>query len=516
VKQARSVLLREGGITFFGSLFNQLFRYLFLASVTYLIKPSIFGEFVFVISSLSLIYGVFNTNFYRFISYQVPKQLKKGSSFNPLPTMVSIFLISVLVLTIVGTSIIILSKYLVNILGIDVDPSLFIILSPILILYLIRDIQKETFRAFEKVRYNVYVYSLIFPVLRFIFTISFLLLASNVVSLAFGIIISLSISIMIGMKLLWSGLLREQYSFEFQLSRENVPLGELVNYSLPLSVTGVVSTGITYVDVILLGVFAASSAPGLFRVAFSVAALSKLASQMFKSISKPLYSRMSNEDGSSLTDFYLTTSRWNAIVTIPVAGFLFTTSDPVINVLFDSSYSQASSAVPVLIIGMAFTKVWGNPQQLLEAIGNTRQLFWRGLCILSVNIVMDILLIPKFGIFGAAVGTSLGLISGTLLSIYFVKLEIGMIPITRFHLVYLISGIVSVALCVHLIQSKNSIISVIHCLFSICLCYISSIIILKGISEEDISVLNLLSRRIEKRTGISFFWLVSLLRRRTQ
>lgn len=496
----RAVFLKEGSITFLGSFLDKGLRYLFLAAVTYLVVPETFGSFVFVLSTISLLYGLTNMHLYRTISYYVPQFLdtddhSRATSLITKVTIVTIF-IGVVLTVIIG----VFSQDISQLLNRPETARLFIFLSPIMLLYIVKDLQRELFRSTERVRYLVISQSILFPLIRLIITLLLLYLAAPLVALSGGVLIAWFVAVFIGAGLLYQMDIR----FLTVSPKESVSTRSLLNYSLPLVGAKGVSRTVSNVDLILLGMMGSAAAPGLFKIGFSVAAISKMVSGMFKPISKPLYAKIGSGDSdSSLKDFYITTSRWNALIITPVAIYIASVPQALINLLFHSRYSEAAIVVSIVVVAMMFNTFTGNVAMLLEARGRTVERFIQSSSVLLVNLVLDILLIPRYGLLGAAIGTAAGILVGPLIALYFVAQELGTVPLTRSHAVSILIGGFSFLTIKMTVTQLGALQQVVVALLLIVILYPFGLVVLRGFKQTDVVVAKQIVYRIDDSIGYS-------------
>jgi O-antigen/teichoic acid export membrane protein len=96
-----------------------------------------------------------------------------------------------------------------------------------------------------------------------------------------------------------------------------------------------------------------------------------------------------------------------AILSLTLFGAgLFLLSDPFLRVYFSSEYASASPILQMLIIGTFFFGITRVVVPVLQATGWVRKTELVTTACLILNIFLNILLIPKFGIYGAGIATS--------------------------------------------------------------------------------------------------------------
>lgn len=278
---------------------------------------------------------------------------------------------------------------------------------------------------------------------------------------------------------------------------------EILSYSVPLLAGGLFGRFITQMDIILLGILRASADPGLFRIALSVASLSALVPSMFKSITKPIFSRLEEaEDANRLQSMYLTSSRWGLLASVPVAVYLVTIPEAYIGVFFAENYALAATAVPILIISNVFPYFWGYAAPLLEGSGHTRLILARVILTFVINLALDIVLIPRLGILGAAIGSAIAVVGG-IFEVVLVKYIHGVAVTIWTHWSGLGSGVLAFASLIALKPFVSPLVAVLTFPAVTMVIYVGGLLLSGGIYDEDIEQLRTATEKLNARTGLN-------------
>ena len=159
-------------------------------------------------------------------------------------------------------------------------------------------------------------------------------------------------------------------------------------------------------DLILVNYFSGPAAAGIYNVAIKLAEQLLLISKAFSTVLFPTLASLKKEDArrEKLTPKMARSALWASLI----ASMLFAgIADPLISTLLDKEFSEATSALLILLPGIvAFTcaQVLANDFAARGMIGTNLVI---ACTILAVNISLNISLIPPLGIEGAAFATSL-------------------------------------------------------------------------------------------------------------
>ena len=100
-----------------------------------------------------------------------------------------------------------------------------------------------------------------------------------------------------------------------------------------------------------------------------------------------------------------TTTRWMLFFTGPLAAGLLLYPEEAIAFLFGREYSGAASSLRILVLASLIPVLTGPTGLLLDALGKTQWTLANVALRLAMNFGLNLVLIPRFGILGAAWGT---------------------------------------------------------------------------------------------------------------
>ncbi len=171
-----------------------------------------------------------------------------------------------------------------------------------------------------------------------------------------------------------------------------------------------------YTDLVMLGLFMESGDVGVYRVAAQAATVVAFGLNAMNMVVAPRFARLYAGGHAAQLQWTVTFSaRIILLLTLPVAAGLALFADPVIRLVFGTGYTAGSTALAILAAGQLANALFGSVAFLLNMTGHERDTA-RGLAAaVALNIVLNLLLIPVFGLEGAAVATSVTLVLWNLL-----------------------------------------------------------------------------------------------------
>ena len=207
---------------------------------------------------------------------------------------------------------------------------------------------------------------------------------------------------------------------------------DLMRFSLPAAFAGVFMLFLVWIDRLLVGVFLDSSRVGYYQAASQVSILYGIILAGFGRILAPMVSNLHARNRTAdLEETYRAATKWGLYVSLP--PFLVTCAMPetVMTVLYGQAYAEGAVALLVLSIGQLVNVGSGNVGIALVMTGNERR--WLRLTGLTftANVGLCCLLIPRYGLAGAAVATSVSIAALFAVGVFALRSWTGLWPYDR-------------------------------------------------------------------------------------
>jgi O-antigen/teichoic acid export membrane protein len=180
-----------------------------------------------------------------------------------------------------------------------------------------------------------------------------------------------------------------------------------LDYSLPTMASDVARSLLAKIDRVLLGFFIGAAAVGTYSVAYSVAYLLFLYFRPLSISFFPEFTKLWGEDKyEQIRDFTQTGIRYFATLAVPsIAGFYLIGQD-IISLLSTAAVADAA-VIPLVLIALGLFSKGLNDiyTQLYFAAGESRIPMVIEMSVVILNVILNVLFIPEFGIVGAAITT---------------------------------------------------------------------------------------------------------------
>lgn len=182
---------------------------------------------------------------------------------------------------------------------------------------------------------------------------------------------------------------------------------KLAHFGLPVLATTVGGKVIGYIDTLFLTYFRTLGEVGVYNVILPSALVLLDLGTTLATLLLPLSSELwAKGEHLRLEQGIRVLHRFLFALVLPVLLTVLVFADLLINVLFGESYSNGALAFQILIIGVLFCIVASVNNSILSGIGQPAKVTKIVLLAAGVNIVVNVLLIPRHGITGAALATS--------------------------------------------------------------------------------------------------------------
>ncbi len=198
--------------------------------------------------------------------------------------------------------------------------------------------------------------------------------------------------------------------------------GQLIGFSIPLLFAGIFYNLLFQIDILMIGYFLGQTKVGIYNSAIPIGQLLTLMLASFAPFLLPVMTEyVAKKDLKSLREICSISTKWIFLNTIPVFFYFLFFSEFVISVIFGSKFIESASVLRIVAVGFIFSVAVGPTANLLISLGKVKLHFYNNFIILLVNILLNYFLIPKFGIIGGGIATTISLIllnTITLIQVY--------------------------------------------------------------------------------------------------
>ena len=263
------------------------------------------------------------------------------------------------------------------------------------------------FACFAKPRAIFFRRHVLSPGLKLAVVLLLIFHRNSVFVLAYGYLFASALGVILYSYLLWSHLRREGLLDRFRWNQLRVPTREVFKFAFPGLTSDLVTVLYQSAAPLVLGMFYPVDAVAFYRVVVPAAVLNSTVMTAFTLLYTPAAARLlAKHDMQGINVLYWRTALWVGVLTFPIFAATFCFSRTVTLFLYGARYESSASVLAILAVGYYVNASLGFNGQTLKVLGKIRYLIVTNVVIAGVNIGLCLLLIPRYGIVGAALATS--------------------------------------------------------------------------------------------------------------
>lgn len=215
--------------------------------------------------------------------------------------------------------------------------------------------------------------------------------------------------------------------------RKNKPLvREMFSYSWPLVFFTISMFLFHQEDSFMIGILKNVEDVGFYNAAVPISLLLMTSVSLFSFMFFPIITQQyANGNKENVKQLSQQTGKWIYILSLPLFILLIIFPGVFIKILFGEQYLVASNALRFLSIGAMFASLSDVSKMLLSMKGKSKLILKDILFVLALNTVLNLILIPTYGITGAAIATMSSFIFLGLIFTFQSWKVLGIVPLRR-------------------------------------------------------------------------------------
>ncbi|MDP2855924.1 MAG: flippase [bacterium] len=175
--------------------------------------------------------------------------------------------------------------------------------------------------------------------------------------------------------------------------------------SWPLALAGIFGTIYSQTDSVMMGYWGQITQTGWYNAAYKIIGVTLIPAGLISTSFFPAFSlafKESKERLQKIWDYFMNVM---VILAVPLVVGGFILAPRIIDVVYDPNYFPAIFAFQILIL-MAGISFLANPfGQILIVANQQKKLFWVIFYGALLNVILNLILIPKYSLYGAALAT---------------------------------------------------------------------------------------------------------------
>ncbi len=311
-------------------------------------------------------------------------------------------------------------------------------------------------QGYKKPNYYVYIENISMPILQLLIFIILSIIGYRLFGALLGFTIS-AVFASIAYILIFRVKLDKKVGKNIGIEHKKSIRKEILTLSYPLFLAGFTLLFMQYADKIILGIYKTPTDVGIYTAALTIANIVIFIYTAFSFNSRPILAEyFAIKDFETLRKLYSFLTRWVFLLTVPITVYMIFYSGDILKLMFGAKFTSGSAALSILCLGIAMNALTGISGTTLISIRKPKLNLTSEIVGAVSNIALNILLIPGFGIIGAAIGTSISITLRNFVSLFFVLKILKFNPYNTDYIKIIIYSVLPLT-AIYLLFSKISI-----------------------------------------------------------
>jgi O-antigen/teichoic acid export membrane protein len=202
-------------------------------------------------------------------------------------------------------------------------------------------------------------------------------------------------------------------------------------FTLPRALTSVIQMLMQRFDIVLVGALSGAVNAAIYAAATRWVVIGQLGTNALSLAAQPqLAEKLATRDHQATNELYQVSTAWLILVTWPIYFVLILFARPLLSI-FGSGYSTGEHVILLISLSMLLATGLGMVDTVLSMAGHTTWNLANAISALGVQFGLDIWLIPRHGIIGAAIGWASAIAVRNLAAVTQVGIALRYYPLAR-------------------------------------------------------------------------------------
>jgi O-antigen/teichoic acid export membrane protein len=377
------------------------------------------------------------------------------------------------------------------------EPSLALVLrvgSICIPMIAVEQILMSATQAFNRMQYRVYADNIAYHTSRTGLSILFLGIGMGVAGVMTAHVIATFVAV-----ILLFYFLDQLFPLRRPLPVARCNTRELMSFSLPLYLTYFINQFGGSFELMFLGALGTVTWVGVYNAALRIQSVGLLFLSAVQVAAMPVISDLHQRgQNAQLGQLYQTLTKWSLTFIMPFFLTVVMFSGPILSI-FGSEFETGSLALAILALGTLVNAGTGICGTLLIMAGYSKLNLINSIALTVVTLALDLLLIPTWGIIGAAIATGVSVVAMNIIQTIQVYKLVKLWPYNRSFIKPVLAGVGAflAILLVNRVAPSNTHLAYLALKISFLWLSYFAATILFGLSEEDQIVLGRVRHRFE-------------------
>lgn len=297
-----------------------------------------------------------------------------------------------------------LHKPVASLVGNNDLATLFLIASPLVFFSGFVEFIKDVFSGLHRNKYG-FVVNLLEYGLKFILVWLIFKESSGLSIVVWVFVVSLVVAGLAGIIILFSKYILGKNS-DYELTTKDF-MNKIFKYSLPMFVISIGFWIATDIDTVMLGFLKGDYEVGIFSAAKQIIVKLPHISAAISMGAMPIFAKLNKDNKQKLKKIFGRLIKINTIVIIIISAIIILLSRWFMPLLYGNNYSASATPLMLLVPYLVMFSYSIFLSSFLDYRGLAKKRAINLIFTIAANVILNYILIPKYGVNGAAIATSL-------------------------------------------------------------------------------------------------------------
>ena len=222
--------------------------------------------------------------------------------------------------------------------------------------------------------------------------------------------------------------------FPLKIAWEKTVWRKFLTMSWPLALTSLFGVIYVYIDSVMMGYWGMMTETGWYNAAYRIVIVSLIPMGLISGSFYPVLSEFFKESKEKLQNIWNHQIEIMILFVVPLVTGGIVLAPKIINFIYGQYFSPSILAFQILIIMAGICSLYDPFHNVLIVSEQQKKIFWIALLGALINIILNLILIPKYSLYGAAIAT---LITYILIFLLYLRFTIKFTSIQPFNLKFL-------------------------------------------------------------------------------
>lgn len=273
---------------------------------------------------------------------------------------------------------------------------------------------------------------------------------------------------------------------------------KLFSYSWPIMFFGMIALIFSWIDSFAIGYFKSASEVGLYNVAIPLINFLLIVPSLFFQFFLPIITKeYSRGNFKVIIPVTKQITKWVFILNLPIFIFMVSFPGVIINILFGAEYIGAENVLRMLSIGVFIYSVLTISESILSLVGKSKIILLNIILATITNVILNLVLVPRYGINGAAFSTMIGYSLWGILSFFTAKKNTSINPLKRDMIkISLIAAFLTLLLFYIKNMIEPNLLSLFLTGFGFLIAYFSLIFLTHSLDKNDLMIIQTVKNKL--------------------